>query len=175
MRQLRAYVTGIVVFAVVLVAALGIMWAVGAEYDRAPEQAETVNDEPIVVDKGNWTATDHPDYALSFYDNETVRNSSGSQLSEGTDYEWNTTNGSVYWYESSTDVTDGEEASITYSYAAKRPGTRRVMSVVSIPVRYVLPFSLLVLLAMTMAGLGIGLYRFTDRSFSGRGSNFRRR
>lgn len=177
MKQLRAFVTGLLIFAVVLVAALGIMWAVGAEYDRAPETTTTINNETVIVDEGNWTDVG-PDYALYFYDNETVRDSSGNTMTEGEDYEFNTTNGSVYWYESTLLGNDGEEATITHSYRSKTQEVRQLMTVLSVPIRYVLPVGVLVVLATTVAVLGIGLYLYTGSRLSGgsRGSgSFSRR
>lgn len=174
MKQLRAFVTGVLLFAVVLVGVLGIAWAVGAQYQAAPEQTYTAN-ESVAASVGNWTAVG-PSYAQSFYDNETITNSSGTQLQEGTDYDWNTSTGAVRWYDTSS-VSDGEQMQIDYAYSAKTEQARTARKILSVPINIILPAGVLIILAMSIAGLAAGVYAlFAGRSSSGRGStSFTRR
>lgn len=175
MRKLRAFVSGVLLFAIVLVAVLGIAWAVGAQYEATPETTETVNAEAVVADVGNWTAVDAPDYARSFEDNETITNSSGTTLQEGSDYEWNTSTGEIYWYNTDR-VDDGEEMSVDYAYSAKTEKARTAKKILAIPVEIILPAGVIIIVAMSVAGLAAGVYALFAGRSSGRGSlDFTRR
>lgn len=175
MKQLRAFVTGVLLFAVVLVGVLGIAWAVGAQYADAPEADYTVDGETVVADVGNETAVDAPDYTQRFYDNETITNSSGATLSEGTDYDWNTSTGAITWYDTSS-VDDGEQMQVDYAYSAKTEQARTARQVLSVPIEIILPAGVLIVLAMSVAGLAAGVYALFAGRSSGRGStSFTRR
>lgn len=174
MKQLRAFVTGVLLFAVVLVGVMGIAWAVGAQYESAPETTTNVTDESIVADVGNWTALDAPDYAQDHYD-ETITNSSGATLTNGTDYDWNASTGEIYWYDTSS-VDDGETMQVDYTYSAKTEQARTARKVLAIPIEIILPAGVLIVLAMAVAGLAAGVYALFSGRGSGRGStNFTRR
>ncbi|MFW5905408.1 MAG: hypothetical protein ACOCUO_01010 [archaeon] len=162
MKQLRAFVTGVFLFAVVLVGVLGIAWAVSAQYDQAPETTTNVTDEDIVADTGNWTGVDAPDYALSF-DDETITNSSGTQLDEGSDYDWNSSTGEIHWYNTSA-VSDGETMQIDYSYSAKTEQARSVQTILAVPINLILPAGILIVVAMAVAGLAAGSYSLLTSS-----------
>lgn len=175
MKQLRAFVTGVLLFAVVLVAVMGIAWAVGAQYESAPETTYTVTGETVVADTGNWTAVDAPDYAQSFYDNETVRDPDDATIQEGTDYEWNTSTGEIYWYNTSS-VSDGDQMSVDYAYSAKSEQARTARKILAVPIEIILPAGVLIVLAMATAGLAAGVYALFSGRSSGRGSpDFTRR
>jgi hypothetical protein len=75
----------------------------------------TAENESVTQDVGNWTEVVRHDDVVGYLDNETVYNEVDNELTEGTDYEWDTTNGSIYWYDTG-DTTDGAEATVIYSY-----------------------------------------------------------
>jgi hypothetical protein len=175
MRPLRAFVTGAVLFAFVLVGVLGIAWAVSAEYQNAPETNYTVTGEEVIADVGNTSTVDAPDYALRFWDNETVYDSDGNVLVEGSDYEWNATTGTITWL-SSTTYSDGETMTVDYAFVGKTEQARTLRTVLSVPVEIVLPAGVLVVVAMAVAGLGAGVYAlFGGRSQRRGGLDFSRR
>jgi hypothetical protein len=174
MKQLRAFVTGVLLFAVILVAVLGIVWAVGAQYQAAPETTTNVTNEDVVADIGNWTAVDAPDHARSFGDDEVITNSNGTQLQEGTDYDWNASTGEVYWYDTSS-VDDGETMQADYSYTSKTEEARTARNVLSVPIEVILPAGLLIVVAMAVAGLAAGAYALLTTSRSSGGSTLTRR
>lgn len=90
--------------------------AISGAYADAPVSNETVTNESLDPDVGNWTPVEQSREARSFEDNETVF-ANGTTATEGTDYEWSTENGSVYAYPGG--ILDGaENASITYTYTA---------------------------------------------------------
>jgi hypothetical protein len=176
MKQLRAFVTGLLLFAIVLVGALGIAWAVGAQYQAAPETTEAVANEAATADVGNLTAVDAPDYAQKFEDNETITNSTGATLQEGSDYDWNASTGEIRWYNTES-VDDGESMSVDYTYTAKTEEARTARTILTVPVEIILPVGVLIAVAMSVAGLAVGLLTlFRDRSSSNPGSlDFTRR
>lgn len=55
-------------------------------------------------------------YVQGFEDDEVIRNSTDTELTEGTDYEWNTTDGGVTFINTSS-LSDGENVNITYNYS----------------------------------------------------------
>jgi hypothetical protein len=177
MKSLRAFVSGVFLFAIVLVGVLGIVWATSAQYQAAPEADYAVANEAITADVGNWTPVDAPDHAQRFYDNETVTNSSGAQLTEGTDYEWNTSTGELRWYDTDS-VADGEEMSVDYTYSAKTDRARTARSVLRVPVETILPAGVLIIAAMSLVGLAagtLGLYRSLTNGSGGASQPFSRR
>jgi len=148
MKQLRALAYGAIVFALVLVSVLAIIWAAGAEYDDLEDQLYSVENESQVADVGNWTALDPPTKANRYLDNETITNPADQTLSEGTDYEFNTSAGTVLYYGSSK-VTDGATMDVEYWYAGPSESSRHIFDVVSVPVRYVLPAGILLSAGMS--------------------------
>jgi hypothetical protein len=174
MNKLRALVSGVLVFAIVLVGVIGVTWAVSAQYEASPTVNYSAVDDPHVADVGNTTQVDAPDYALSYLDNETITDSSGTQLSEGTDYEWNTSTGEIYWY-NSTDVEDGEEMKVEFAYRGKTEQARSAKSILAIPIDLVFPAALLVVVAMSVAGLAAGMLAAVRSLDYGRGTGFSRR
>lgn len=161
MKQLRALFSGVLLLAFVVIGVVGVSWAVGAQYQHGPQTTETVASESITVDVGNWTPVNAPTYAQTFYDNETVRNSSGATLVEGTDYKWSTTNGSIYWY-SDGDFNDGATASVDYAYSAPTEESRTMKTIFTVPINVVLPSGVLIVLAFSIAGLAVGIYQVLD-------------
>lgn len=167
--------TGVVLFAFVLVGVLGVAWAVSAEYQDAPETNYSVSGEQITADVGNATTVDAPDFALRFRDNETVRDSDGTVLTEGSDYEWNTSIGAIQWL-SSPEYADGETMSVDYAFVGKTPEARQLRNVLAVPIEVILPAGILVVAAMALAGLGAGVYAlFGGRSRRRGGLDFSRR
>jgi len=159
--HLRPLASGALVVAVLLASTLGFVWALSAEYDETPTETYETLDEQLTADAGNWTATDSPNYTLSWLDNETVRDADGNVLTEGTDYEWSTTNGSVYIYSGSTEVADGEQISVDYYYRAKIPTARNLRALFSVGAELVLPFSILIAVAVAIAGFAIAIVKWS--------------
>lgn len=141
-----------VAFALVVLTLTGMVWAASAAYDDAGEETTTVTNESITADVGNWTEVNAPDYALEFKDDETVYNSSDVELVENTDYEWNTTNGSVKFL-NTQNVSDGESMRITYNYTAKVPVARTIKGSTTL----LFPaLAMLTLLSVGMVAVAIG-------------------
>lgn len=111
------------VVAVAVTLIVGV-YVVAAIFGTMPAFAlTTVTNESVTVDYGNSTQVDET-WGENYLENETVYNSNGAELTEGTDYEWYTSNQSVYWYNTSN-TTDGANASITYSFEHKPDAARQ--------------------------------------------------
>lgn len=77
----------------------------------------TVTNESHVQQVGIWQFTDNStnEFTAGFNDSVTVYNNSSVQLTEGEDYKWNATDGSIFLYDTAS-TTDGEPFTITYTY-----------------------------------------------------------
>lgn len=77
----------------------------------------TVTNESHVQQVGIWQYTDNTtyQYTTGFGDSPTVYNNSSVRMVEGTDYEWNATDGGIYLY-NTANTTDGAPFTITYTY-----------------------------------------------------------
>jgi len=157
MVKFRPFVSGLLLFAIFLVGTLGIAWAVGAQYEAAPETTQTVTNETIVVDSSNGTTIDVPDHARVIHDNETITNSSGTTLAEGTDYEWHAATGTIDWRNTSA-VTNGKPMHVDYAYTVKTEQARTARRLLAVPIDVILPAGVLVVAAMTIVGLAAGVY-----------------
>lgn len=124
----------LIAFAAIALGAFMLFALASSAYHATPSDLATVSDEPVTQDVGNWTAVDAADdpAATEFYENETVR-VGGTPLDEGTDYEWNSTNASIYWY-NTVDTTDGGSATVDYAYREHSETDARIHELVSIPV-----------------------------------------
>ena len=112
--QSQTIIVGIVIGAALLIG----FFLTSALWGAIPATEQvTVTNETVTQDVGNWTAVDAADKegVKGFLDNEVVYNSSDTELTEGTDYEWNETDGTIKFL-STASTTDGNNANITYTY-----------------------------------------------------------
>jgi hypothetical protein len=109
---------------------LGILFAGGMNtgYDNASTEYDVVN-ESITVDYSATVSVDES--GESYSDTVDVYNDSGAELTDGTDYDWNATDGNVTWFNTSATV-DGETATISYSYTAKSGQTTAMGTVIKV-------------------------------------------
>ena len=103
--------------------------ATGAAQSDATRDFSVTN-ESVTVDFSNATPVDSTDVAVSFNDSVTVYNSSDTELTNGTDYEWHPGNGSVSWFDT-PNLVDGETATISYTHQAPSEGSRELGGVLS--------------------------------------------
>lgn len=106
------------------VVAAGLALTIGltaSAYSNTPTHVESAENESLTQDFDTYqTVTKSQDPELvNFYDNESVYNSQGQELNEGTHYEWNTTDGSILFL-SSGKTNEGNNASINY-WVEERP------------------------------------------------------
>jgi hypothetical protein len=74
-----------------------------------------VESDNVTVNYSTPQAVDTDQPAETFHDNETVSNQSGSTLTEGTDYDWNTSTGEVTFYNTSA-TSEGNTATVDFAY-----------------------------------------------------------
>ncbi|ADQ68450.1 hypothetical protein ELS19_14370 [Halogeometricum borinquense] len=127
------------------------IYVVSSIFGTMPAMAtSSVANESITIDVGNATSVDKT-YGEKYYENETITNSSGTNLTEGTDYEWYPGNHSVAWY-STTSTTDGATAEIDYAFDHKPDMARN--SIGTIGSAFVLgAVAVIVLVAALILGL----------------------
>jgi len=114
----------------VAVIGLFLLLLVGANAAYSDSGAQsTVENESITVDYSQSVAVDED--ADEYGDDPTVRNSNGTILTAGTDYEWDATNGSVTWYNTS-ETTDGETAAITYETTDRSEATKASKNILTV-------------------------------------------
>ena len=110
----------VAVFIAVAIAAILLGPTITAVQDNTGTQ--TIN-ESVTADVGNWTQLEG--YQI-VENSETINNSSGTTLAEGSDYEIAYENGSIKAYDTAS-VTDGETLNATYDYEATSGMTTTVI------------------------------------------------
>lgn len=116
-------------------------------------QLEVVENETVTVDYDSDIDLG-PDHAYNFSDTVEVRNSSDAVLEEGTDYEWNATDGTLRFLNSSA-TSEGESATVTYEYQAQTAETRTVGTTLS-PFAQFLGMLFFVVVVVGTAALTLG-------------------
>lgn len=116
------------IFAIVAVVLLiGVAGAALGQSDRQAAEPQSVTNESLTVNYSAPTAVDNGEPRYGWNDSVTVYNASGNQLQDGTDYEWNSSTGEVTWFNTSA-TTDGETASISYTYEQRDATTAGLAS-----------------------------------------------
>lgn len=102
---------------------VGLLFAgsLNAAYQESG-QHYTVENESHIVDYDTPSSVDAPEYTFS-YNNTISVTANGSELTRGTDYEWNTSTGNITWVNSSA-TADGDTALVDYRYEAPTEDTR---------------------------------------------------
>jgi hypothetical protein len=98
---------------------LGLFFVIGigsAAWADVPRQSYDVSNESMTVEYGEYKPVDPAEShrLQSAADNETV-NVSGTTLAEGTDYEWNASDGTIIFFDTSA-TSPGQTAEISYTY-----------------------------------------------------------
>jgi len=139
----------------VLVLFVGILaLGVNVAYDDAGVEHDVTN-ESITVDYAQNVSVDTD--ADEYGTDPTVRNSSGAVLEAGMDYTWDADAGSVSWQNTSS-TTDGEEASISYTYTERTQATEVSWSVLRPfgAIVWVIPFAAVMFGLIRLSSLGGG-------------------
>lgn len=110
-----------------------------------------VQNESIQVNVGTWQTVNESS-GVEYYDNETVYNETGVQMTEGADYEWSTDNSSIYFYSTDT-AQDGSPANITYSYVTQPEPLRDSVSIIGNAAVVLAALSMVVLASYTVMSL----------------------
>jgi len=130
-----------VVAVVVVLGVAGV--ALGPAFADSADRAAVVNESISVNYQTEQSVSQH---SIDYSGTVTVRNASGSELTAGDDYRWDSSVGNVTWL-NTTRTSSGESASISYGYAApsEQQQTRAdTLGALSRVVGLVLPFLLAV-------------------------------
>ncbi|MFW5918486.1 MAG: hypothetical protein ACOCR0_03280 [Haloferacaceae archaeon] len=115
-------------FNIVATALFLVLLLVGANAAYADSgQTQEIDNESISVDYSEDVVVDEDGH--DYGDDEVVRNSNDTVLEEGTDYDWDADNGTVEWFNTS-DTSDGETASISYSVEQRSQATELSAAVI---------------------------------------------
>lgn len=121
-----------------------------AGYDNATESFE-ITGEAATVDYDQETSLSKSGEAESFNESITVT-VDGSELAEGTDYEWHPSRGNVSWINTSA-TTEGDSASIDYEYTDHPEATQFSFDMFHIVLLFVAFMMLYVSLKWVLGGL----------------------
>ena len=111
---------------IVVASAVLVVFAVGAftafqvadvGQNNAPDEPATAVNESIVVEYDSYQYVDNAtdEFTTGFNNTTTVYNTNGTELDRGTDYEWNNSDGTILFLNTSA-TTEGDSANITYDY-----------------------------------------------------------
>ncbi len=119
MATFRSVVIAAAILTVFTVGGFTIFTVADIAQDHAPSQNEsfTQDNETLVVeyDAYQYVNKSQEEFTTGF-NNTTVRAfADGSELTRGTDYAWNTTDGTIIFHNTAA-TTEGENASVTYDY-----------------------------------------------------------
>jgi hypothetical protein len=164
---MRTIVVAAAVFVIFAAAAFaGFQIATAGQNDAATVDRKAVN-ESLTQQVGIYQLVDaaEDEYTAGFNDTVTVYNSSDVELTEGTDYEWNSTDGTIL-FTNTASTSDGAAANITYQYQENTEAVKTLDGPVGAVVSAVGELPLLA------AGLGlssilIGLAVFVGRRLTG--------
>lgn len=134
-------------FAVLSLFTVTILLGANAAY-ASPDATTlgSVANEQLTVNYSVESGVDEPQYVRTYLDNETIVDSGGTTLTEGTDYEWNTSVGNVTWIDT-TETSEGETVTIDYAYRQPTDGTRLTAGIMGI-------FGGLIGVLLLVAGVG---------------------
>lgn len=145
--------------AVIVIGAFAVLAVAGAGYQNTPTPQQSVTNESIIVEYDAWQQVDaaQDDAFVKSFDNETVRNSTGATLTEGTDYEYNASDGTIIFLSTSS-TTEGNTGEIDYDHVSHTDETQRWHDVIAPIVRR---FPVLILVAPVVFVVGILAWGFT--------------
>lgn len=126
----------------------------------ARDDGTTVTNESHIQQVGMWQFTSNSTnrFTAGFSSNVTVYNNSSTELVEGQDYEWNATDGSIFFYNTAS-TNDGDPFTITYTYFQNTEGVRELSGPIRVITEGVGSISYLAAgLALVVFVLGFGAF-----------------
>lgn len=103
---------------------------ISSVYAASPTETHAVDDENVTVDYQNKQQLDPGEEVFSWSDTITVNASDGTTLTEGTDYEYYSNNGSIQFLNTSA-TTEGNTATVDYEYEAPPQMAQSVIGPIS--------------------------------------------
>lgn len=123
----KKVVVPIAVFVIFVSAGFGAYQIADAGQDQAAQQPRTVENETLIQQVGNWQLVSKSldQFTAGFNDSVTVYNESGVELTEGTDYEWNSTDGAIKYLDTPR-TQDGNTSNVTYVYQENTEAVKKL-------------------------------------------------
>lgn len=123
----RELVIAVAVFTIFAVGAFTAFQVADLGQKDAPAEPRNVTNETLVQENDAYQFVDNAtrEYTAGFNDSVTVYNNSSVELSEGTDYEWNSTDGTIKFIDTAK-TTEGDNATISYTYYWNTQNVREV-------------------------------------------------
>lgn len=148
----RRYVIAVLLFVAVAGMGFALLEIADASRNDAARTGELQVNESISQETGLWQFVNRAieDDTAGFNETVTVYNASDAELVPGTDYEWNSTDGTIK-YSNTANVTDGATGNITYAYFQNTRSVN-VLSRVVTPVVTFLSWS-----PLLVGGIGLGV------------------
>lgn len=138
------------IFVVIAIFLVGGGVMLDQAYEENLEEVTQTNETVNVSSFDTAIQLENSNIAGARYDqNITVRNSTGSLLDHGTDYDWHQSNGTIEFLSGSADLSAGEDTTVTYGYGEPTGLQKGILSTFSgwIPVG-VLVLAVVVLLSL---------------------------
>jgi hypothetical protein len=113
----RKLIIAVCVFAIFAAGAFTAFQVADLGQKDAPADPRNVTNETLVQEYDAYQFVDNAtkDYTAGFDSDVTVYNNSSVELTEGTDYEWNETDGTII-FKDTAKTTELDEANVSYTY-----------------------------------------------------------
>lgn len=111
----------------VLVAVVGLA---GASATQSGSYSATASDTTTIQYNTTYSVSEPVDGSVDAYNDTVTITANNTTLEEGRDYQWDASNGSVEWL-NSTATSDGDSATIDYGYSAYRQSTTTIHALTS--------------------------------------------
>lgn len=110
-----------VVLLVLIGVALLFAGSLSVAYQQSGQQY-TIQNETHTIDYDTQSSVNAPERTFS-YNNTVAVTANDTELTRGTDYEWNSSTGNITWL-NTTATTEGDTALVDYAYEAPTEGTQ---------------------------------------------------
>jgi len=170
----RTLVVAVAVFTLFVGGGFAAFQVADTSQEESARTTTNVTGESIVVQYDIYQLTDKAEsrYTLSFNNSSVaVFNESGAELTRGTDYEWNNTDGTIRFL-NTTATTEGNNATIAYTVVENTETVQSIGGPLSVVVNalgnngiYIAGFALIIFL-LGAAGI-FGKYFHSGREYGG--------
>lgn len=152
----KTFILAIAAFGFLLIGLLVGAIAVDGQYQQSYD-TQAIADEPITIDTTNKTPVDAAEYTNDFNTSITVV-SGGEELQDGDDYTWYPADGEIDWNASSPEISDGDQAYVSYAYAGQPLSVEKTRDL-RLLLFDILPYAALFFVGIGILGLFAGLYK----------------
>lgn len=162
---MKTVAAGAFALLIVVLAVLGGLLAASYQSQAVPTDDFTENTTVTI----NYSETYDlgPDDANKWYDDEVVKAEDGTLLEEDKDYTWETSNGTLEFFDTSR-TTEGNNATVNFTYGTNPPEQETVEGFIG-SIGFVAGMFVLVVGGLVIVGGVVGFVRTVGSSGPGRG------